>query len=231
MVGESGKQVELTVEADAVVRRLRRMGDRGPVILRKALSRTGAFHREKVTRNRFGPYRGKSYANKLQRRSGELINRTGFAVTGNRLENMRLAMFNTAEHALIQELGGTIRPKRGTFLTIPTRAALTPGGVQSGKFAIRRGGGTSGYTTDAGDTFLFKSRGGNFLIGIKDKHTGKAIAEGRGKNKQLKAFYILRRSVRIPPRFGFISEYKRVTLPFLNKELRTIARDLTGGTS
>jgi hypothetical protein len=88
--------------------------------------------------------------------------------------------------------------------------------VLSGRYKIRKQG--DGYTTDAGDTFLFKSRSGALLIGIKDRKSGLAKAQGRGKARELKAYYVLKRSVTLKPRFGFFDTWRKLesrTLPAL----------------
>ena len=187
--------------------------------LAKVINTSLAAHENVIKRNRFQGYRGESYSNRLQRRSGALANAYRvYRTTESSLDGSAgiRSGVRGSEYAKMQEFGGTIRPKRGKDLTIPTTAALTPSGVLSGRYKIRKSG--TGYTTDAGDTFLFKSRRGNLLIGIKKTKTKgfgagvvqRAVASGRGKDRELTAFYVLRRQVRIPARFGFFAAWNTI---------------------
>ena len=117
-----------------------------------------------------------------------------------------------------------MRPKRRRYLTVPTEAALTKAGALSGRFRIRQQG--TKFVTDAGETFIFKSKGGNLLIGIKARtkrgdfvgpSVPRAVAKGRGRNRELTVFYVLRRRVEVPARFGFIGSWKLLERRLLPK--------------
>lgn len=225
--------------------------DTGPLVrafeaqpreLSKALARVllqlGIAHENVIKRNRFRPYRGEAYDDGLQRRSGALANayqlkRPRSQATAQGLEvvaGIRRGV-RGSQYAALQEFGGTIRPKRAQYLTIPLAAALTPSGVLSGRYKIRREGGR--FVTDAGETFLFRSKGGNLLIGIKSRGVAKgfigpgmprALATGRGSSRELKAFYVLRKSVTVPARFGFFAAWKKLERGLLPKLLRREVR-------
>jgi hypothetical protein len=108
-----------------------------------------------------------------------------------------------APHARLQEEGGTVKPRRGKYLTIPLDNAKTASGALSGRYKIRRGGirkTRSGKTrvvfkTDKGETFIYKSKKGNLLIAIK--------RTGRKKiNLKRDTLYVLKKSVRVRARLG-----------------------------
>jgi hypothetical protein len=97
-----------------------------------------------------------------------------------------------APHAVTHELGGTITPRRGKYLTVPLPSALANSGALSGKYRIRPVGGGK-YATDAGPTFIFKSRAGNLIVGVNRK--------GRKKfDAKRDSLYVLKKSVQIPAR-------------------------------
>lgn len=108
-----------------------------------------------------------------------------------------------APYAAIQEYGGTIRPTRKKWLTVPTSNALTGAGALSGRFRIRpagtrhsrRGGTRRVYTTDMGETFIFKGRNGRLYIGLKRK--GKKLFDPKRDT-----IYALKKRVDIRPRLG-----------------------------
>lgn len=192
--------VFLEIHAERLEKALRA----APLEMRKELAsvmlRAGVLHENIIKRRQFSGYRGESYANRLQRRSGALANAYRLSrPTASRLEmtaGIRSGI-RGSEYARIQEFGGTVRPKRGKFLTVPLPRALTPSGVLSGRYKIRKSG--TGYTTDAGPTFIFKGKSGKLLVGIKT-----------GKRDTPTAFYVLKRSVTIKPRFGFFRSWDAI---------------------
>jgi hypothetical protein len=210
--------------------------------LQRVLLRTGITMENAMARGRFRPYQGggrSTLADRLQRRSGSLQRAFAFERPEVDKLDMRLG-FRSGQpggaYARLQEFGGTIKPKRGQYLTIPTEEALTPSGILSGKYMIRKSG--DRYVTDAGETFIFKSRGGNLLIGIKGlkRPNGEgpprqvALSRGRGDAKELKVFYVLRRSVKVPARLGFFKTWKTIQEGLLPKLLeREVFKAFRGG--
>lgn len=127
---------------------------------------------------------------------GRLHNRTGALRRSVRIRKVRGGVRmsvggKNAPHAITQELGGVIRPRRGKYLTIPLPNALAASGAQSGKYRIRQRGGR--FETDAGPTFIFKSRAGNLIVGVRRKNR-------KSFDARRDSLYILKRSVKIPPR-------------------------------
>ena len=96
-----------------------------------------------------------------------------------------------APHAVTQELGGVIRPRRKKYLTIPLANAKAGSGALSGKYRIRKRG--AGFETDAGPTFIFKSKAGNLIVAVRRKNR-------KGFDARRDSLYVLKRSVKIPPR-------------------------------
>lgn len=89
------------------------------------------------------------------------------------------ARFSIPGYMGIHERGGVIRPRRARYLTIPLPAALDTRGV-----ALRA------RARDWPNTFVAKSRAGNLIIFQK-----------RGR-RDVVPLYVLKKSVRIPPRLG-----------------------------
>lgn len=172
-------------------------------LLKSTLVRSGVFHTREIKTNRFVRYhRGQSA--KLKIRTGNLRASVGYEVKGSAIDSLTLGLRATSPQALIQETGGTVRPTRRQYLTIPLDAALTPAGALSGKYLLRQVG--KKWVTDAGPTFIRK---------------GVIFAASAGG--QVVPIYVLKKSVRIPPRFDFVRTFKRVTIPFVEKELQRVA--------
>ena len=140
----------------------------------------------------------------------------------------RLVVFYGVPYARIHESGGTIRPTKRQWLTIPLGAAKTAGGAL-------RGGALS-----FDNTFFIRSRKGNLLI-VREKGAGnrqstrtrdaylerhpagvtprptrrdpsrphlrprprQRSAQGIGQRQQLELLFVLKKEVTIPPRLGF----------------------------
>lgn len=222
---------EFKIEVDdrEVAKALAVLGGRsGAVHLRRALDRIGYEHTRWMALKRFRKYTGRSPARGVQSRTGRLRRSLRHAVRGTNIADLTLRMFVVTPYAAIQEHGGDIRPVRRQYLTVPLKAALTPSGALSGRFRIRPGlrnlGSRSGasssagaFETDKGPTFIFRSRAGNLLVGIRNKSTGKTIKARGGAPK---AFYVLKKEVHIPPRLGFRSEYFGHTRRFAVREIK-----------
>jgi hypothetical protein len=118
-----------------------------------------------------------------------LINRQGasglrgsfnFVVTGEQsLGSWSVIEYTTSKYARIHELGGTVVPKKGQWLTIPLPAARTAAGVSRGP------------ARSFPNTFFKMSKAGNLILFQKD-------------GKKLIPLYVLKKSITIPAgRLGF----------------------------
>jgi len=149
-------------------------------------------------KNPTGPYSGPNSNARLQRRTGGLRDSLKSEVKGNRVGNLRLILEaggstggrwgGAGGYAPIQEYGGRISGK--PWLLIPLEEALTPRGrVKKEAQIVKRGRkySTRGYgPTFIKDSVVFAQKEGSF----------------QGVSGKARALYILRRSVRIPPRLG-----------------------------
>lgn len=124
-------------------------------------------------------------AKTLQKRSGQLARSLGFQ-TRLRGSDLTMQAFSAGtEHARIQELGGTIRPKRVRFLTVPLPQALTPSGNLKGRYV-------QGAPTRKE---LFR--------------LGRVLFDTTPSGRKLIPVFALKRSVRIPKgRFGFFRTWE-----------------------
>ena len=123
---------------------------------------------------------GGTTPNTLSMRTGRGIRsiEESVRVTGTTLDNIR-GRIGASFRMKIHEKGGTIKAKRAKYLTIPLPAALDSRGVP-----WRR----SARLWD--NTFIRKSRKGNLII-FRKEPSGRVVP-----------LYLLRKSVRIPPRLG-----------------------------
>ena len=214
----SPASISIEVQAERLRDALQTAPKRLRAELATTLLKVGVAH-EHALKRRFRAYTGDS-GDGIQKRSGGLMQ--AYHLTRPHPDSLEVVPhirkgMRGSHYARMQEFGGTVRPKRAKYLTVPLPAALTKAGVLSGRYKIRPDG-RGGFTTDAGDTFLFKSRRGALLIGIKDRKTGRASAQGRGKKRELKPFYVLKKSVTLRPRLGFFGTWElleRRTLPAL----------------
>lgn len=168
--------------------------------LGRAFTRTGAVHTRAVAQ-RFKP------GGAIQTRTGALRRSLGFAVLDKGI-NSELKLFSAGlPYARIQEEGGTIRPKNKRYLTVPLPAALTAAGVLKGGARLVPSG--AKYKTADGDpTFIFRSKRGHLLVGA------------RAKNGRTRLLYVLKPSVTLSARLGFRETFEKITLPFLEAEMR-----------
>lgn len=139
----------------------------------------------------------------LQNRSKFLRNSFKFQVAGGlgSGSNLTLFVFSTGvKYARMQEYGGTVRPKRAKYLTIPLSDAMTPSGVQR-----YPGGARQLFTSYPSQMSVVKSPKSGKLFIISDGKPG--VKNPKGKNADLQWLYILKKSVVIPPRLGFRSTW------------------------
>lgn len=193
--------IEFNDNADAVARAIASKPAAALAALRRSMAQAGAFHQRTVATERFGPYRGSAYPDKLQTRGGGLKRSVGYEVRGD-----EVVMF-AGKPSRIQEYGGDVRAKNRKFLTIPLRAALTAAGRLKGGARIVRSG-DRWTTADGWATFILRAKSGKIFI-----------ARRRGKTG-LELLYKLQESVRIPPRFGFREHFQKRTVPFLLEHAR-----------
>ena len=196
----------LDFRIDAARPRFDGIVDRMRTGTKRALALTGAQHLRFMAKQ-FGPYRGQAYGDKLQNRTGATRRGIGYATRDN-----ELTVYAEGVHVKVQEFGGTIRPKRRKYLTIPTKSALTPSGALKG--GARLVGGHR--TADGEPTFIIRARSGFMYIAVRTK-TGK-----------VKALYRLASQVTIQPRLNFRRTFYQDTIPFMQQQLDAAAKEAVG---
>jgi hypothetical protein len=151
----------------------------------RAFQQSGQEFQRQVTLNRFRPFtENRNTTSIMQSRTGFLKKSIGYKVSGSSFSDLELRVFSAGiKYANLQEYGGTIRPVNRKYLAIPIAGALG-----------RRGIPKKSSPLDYPNGFFFKSSRGNLLFGQM---------VGKGKRKKLELLYSLRKSVKIPPRFGF----------------------------
>lgn len=110
----------------------------------------------------------------LHRRTGHLASSTRWKVRPSK-KSVLLDLKSGVPYANIHEYGGTIRPKRKKFLTVPLPAAQTPAGVTKPLKGFK-------------NTFIIRSRSGGLLI-VQDTGDGGIIP-----------LFVLKKKVKIPAR-------------------------------
>lgn len=137
----------------------------------------------------------------LAQRSGDMISgiENSVKVIGSGLNNLSAFIEGPAIH----EFGGTIRPRRSQYLAIPLPPALDSRGLPL-RISPR----------EWPNTFVLKSRKGNLLI-------VRRTANG------IEPLYVLKRSVKIPPRLGLEDVLNQAVDPFQNKLFNAITRALS----
>lgn len=194
-------EVRFYVEAQDLLARLGALADKPALdrIVSRVLTRAGARADQTLSRGRFAPFRGSSYPDKLQIRTGDLRRSIGSKVERT-ADGQLLRVVAATRYARLQEEGGTIKPVRRKYLTVPLPAALAPSGALSGRFVLRPA--ARGYTTDEGPTFIRRSKAGNLLVFVKPNSGGKPYP-----------VYVLKSSTTIPPRFRFARTFSEKVLP------------------
>lgn len=128
-----------------------------------------------ATGNRSGQLRRSLFSRAMPATPGNVAWRDVSLEVGSRMP----APYN---YARMQELGGTIRPKRGRFLTIPLPAALTPAGVL--RKPARQWKGAFFVRTKKGQLMLARNVGSSF------------------KGWRVEPLFLLVRSVTLKPKLG-----------------------------
>lgn len=100
--------------------------------------------------------------NKLKRRTGRLASGISYSTAVVRGDSVSLDMLSTEPYSRIQDVGGTIKAKPGSWLTVPLPAALTPVGVV--RAPARSWPNTFFKKTKSGNTVLFQKKGGGAIV-------------------------------------------------------------------
>lgn len=147
----------------------------------------------------------------IRRRSSALLRSMSAQLYGSTLADMRLVESaggtEAAPHAPLQEFGGSITPKRGKWLAIPTEEALTGSGIPRRGYESPR---------NVPDLFFFQTNrdvasNRAWLVRRKDFRRGPTYLESetprqvrgaRRKPAKLEFLYLLIKSATVPPRLG-----------------------------
>lgn len=142
-------------------------------------------------------------AKTLSKRSGKLVASIleSVKITGKTFDTIE-GHISAAFPAHVHEFGAVIRPKRAKFLTVPLPAALDSRGVPLKKSA-----------RDWENTFVARSKAGNLIIFQR-------------RLSQIVPLYVLKSSVKIPPRLGMRATLD-VGLPyFVDKAMDAMVRSI-----
>lgn len=139
---------------------------------------------------------------RLHNRTGALRRSVRFKLNKSRMAVRLMVGGKGAPHAGLQEYGGTVRPTRRKYLTVPLSNAKTASGAISGSARIRPAGLRKTrkgkirrvFKTDRGETFIYRSRRGNLIVAVKPKT--------KKPNLKRDSLYVLKKSVRVRPRLG-----------------------------
>jgi hypothetical protein len=167
--------------------------------MRRAFNAHGRFMTKEMVTKRFTGYTGRS-GDRLQNRSALLRRSFKHEVVGGVGQSTPLTLVHYSagvKYARLQEYGGTIRPKRSKWLTIPLPDALTASGVaryQSARYL---------FDTYPKQMSVVRSRSGRLFIVSR----GKPGTKPR-KNAETVWLYILKKESKVPPRLGYRDTWK-----------------------
>lgn len=181
------------VNASALTAQLTKLDADIRTLTTRALREHGSYAANQVKRTRFTRYPGPGNENpsrsRLYGRSSALARSVASRITGEAAGKTTLTVSVgdglSGRYVRLQEYGGTIRGK--PWLTIPLPLALTAAGRPRYERA-----------RSVPDGFVYKAASGNLFIASNARTPGK-------KEGKLGLYFILRRSVRIPPRLGFVA--------------------------
>lgn len=136
------------------------------------------------------PWPGGTGPKSLSKRSGNLVAsiEKSVKVTGSTFGELE-GHISAAFPGIVHEFGATIKPKKAKFLTVPLPAALDSRGIPIRKSA-----------RDWPNTFVARSKAGNLIIFQK-------------RGTEIVPLYVLRSSVKIPPRLG-MRETLSIGIPY-----------------
>lgn len=197
----------MTLEIDSNFRDLEvYLQSRRPAIRAQAQKLADRYvleHNGKMIRDGFVGYKGhRNTGSTLQKRSGALRNslRTQRTDTTGEVQSSSYVAGPLA-YARIQEFGGVVKPRRRRYLTVPTKAALTPAGV------VRQ----AARPTKVGGKWMTNGQ----VPGLKGRETfirrsgsGDPVIFGMGRDGRPVALWTLKRSVKVPARFGFFRTWE-----------------------
>lgn len=177
------------------------------VAAKRGMKRHGAAFMRYFTKTQLSGR--KSPTSGLERRTGDLARRGFQYVVKEEEGRLVLRVFSSVKYAALQEYGsaglpgGVIKAKKsGGYLAIPVGPALTPAGVPR-------------YQTPRQLSDMTPP-----LFTAKGKKSGKLFM-GRVEQGQVRAYFLLRREVRVPPRMRLRERWKQRALrivPILTKE-------------
>lgn len=139
----------------------------------------------------------------LSKRSGALVAsiEKSVKITGTTFGDLE-GHISAAFPGIVHEFGATIRPKKAKYLTVPLPAALDSRGIPYRKSA-----------REWDNTFVARSKAGNLII-----------FQRRGT--QVTPLYVLKTSVKIPPRLG-MRETLNIGIPyFVERAMDRIVRGI-----
>lgn len=141
----------------------------------------------------------------LNRRTGRLAQSFTGEVAGATIGSLVMRYGTNVPYAKIHEYGGTVRPKKGRYLTIPLKANLTAAGVMKRgirEFPVVR---------------FIRLRGGDRLLALAGDDPDNLLG--------LQPMFVLVRQVKIPARLGlrrtWIIERRKLTVD-LNAGIRRV---------
>ncbi len=179
--------------------------------IRRAFDQHGQVYKREMGKRFGGSLVGgrNPSSDRLATRSGALEGSIGYTVGGNTLNNLKIVFHignrQTIKYAVTQEEGRTIlgRP----WLAVPLPPALTG----TGRSRIERPALVKGKP----GWFLTKTKAGNLLI-------GRRVGGG------VEFWWVLKRSVKIPPRLGFEKTVnsKKLRTDRINRVRNAVARGL-----
>lgn len=179
----------------------------GPVLgreLRKYLDTVA----EAMAQRHGGSWPGGTTDKTLSRRSGKLVQaiRDSVEVTGSKIDDVQGRIgARGIPYGRIHEFGGVITAKNAKFLTIPLPAALNADGTPKKRSA-----------RDWDKTFVATSKAGNLII-------------FRREGKSVVPLYVLKTSVKIPPRLGLIDTLQKTLPYFVDTAMDAMLKELRNG--
>lgn len=201
--------LKVTVSTEGLERLLKDRIRLMPQIGRQAVDLVAQLHSKQVHR-RFRGYKGDpNTSDRLQNRTGALRQRLMVRPAAMYPTDIRADSYvaGPLAYARIQEEGGTIRPKKGKYLTIPLPAARTKAGAprKAARLVKRADGWETAQRVPGAE-------------GKKTHIRGKAIGVD-GPGDSFVPLYALKMSVTIPPRLKFMETFRDQ-----KKKRRTIYR-------
>ena len=148
--------IDAKVDQKRLQEAIRLFPDRLFVAFRKRML---SFHRRFMSEFKRTRFRG---GQGVQTRSGAMVRSFDVAARGGDINSLEVESFSAGNPAVrLQEEGGTITPKKASWLTIPLDAARTASGVARGN--ARSFSDTFFHETKDGRLFLMQKRGDDIV--------------------------------------------------------------------